>query len=81
MGSSAAFVKVPEASVYEDGFSLRLEYQVWLSREIGNVKAIAKPKAEDNPPNKQFRRCILPSDTPHCFTALLNGNAIHRPLW
>jgi hypothetical protein len=74
----AAWMLMPETSVYLNDLAHSGKYEVGSSRETLHMEAIPKAHPMNQPPDNHFRSRILAADAPHIFGALAASNPVHR---
>lgn len=80
VGTSAADVLVPEASVHKHNPTQLGKDQVGCSRKIAAVQPETKPQPVRGAAHRDLRRCIFSFDQRHDCATLLRTNRVHSGL-
>lgn len=70
---------MPEAAVNEDNALATAEHEIWFTREILDVQAIAIPEAVCDTSYQHLRFSSFAADTPHILGAPYFADRIHNP--
>lgn len=64
-GETAAGMLMPEAAMHEDDRPVLRQHDVWPARQHRVMEAVPVPHAMEQPPNRQLRPRVLPTDPRH----------------
>lgn len=76
-GKSAAFMSMPEASVYEQDCPVFTQVHIRLSWKVLIVNSIPKSRMIKKPSNVFFRLCILSSNFRHISASCFRTDLVH----
>jgi hypothetical protein len=72
----AAGMTMPKASMYEDDDTMLGKYEVWCSRKVPSMKAVAEAKSMGGAPDSHLSQSIFGAHPRHQPRASLSGEAI-----
>ena len=80
LSTLAVGVLMPEAAIYENGYSTMLKHDVWLSRQILHVSTVSESKVVNGATEFPLGPCIPPVDSGHDVRTLgLREYVSHAP--